>query len=1545
MKKTSKRNNQNATTPRKNGMAKDVETTIESTQRKSKENEKAEMRKTSGENDQVENFNYIKSYLSEIFELAKSDDSVTSKRDGNVKSTHNKSSEFGETISRLQTKNNSLNVEWDLDNTYEFETMESGSYPNGAVQLVGEAANVGEASAGASLRGGNCAHALRLKKALTSGDEREYNIFGSKSLFNHFGSFNRNGNPGVWLMKNEEIYNAPKGKSVQNGVSMKMAEGRGEHLIDDVVRGVCPMEPSGNFDTLEGGGDDNADDAFPMSGSSLEQERYSTNVELLLAQLGGSNGHIGGLETLQTGKPQELNKNLFQVLSGSNREFLCNYIRKYREMGECEEEAVIEGAHVEGEDMEERVQGEDALPFDGYEKGKSVCFDLPTLENSLILSHHTIETYVKSDRGNEAGIGFKWESSRSSGENLRPSGEEIVKTERVGTSGDSVNEENGVKVKHDLRGMMDHRDDTNAGEYKREGYEYTDSNAPNGQDVPNAPSLFFIPEWVGTDQGETCMQGKGLDKGDREGKRSATTPPSHVAPPDEWDEKTPSVGPNTKECTTSELYINLLQLLNDESHNVKVENTNDEIVMHTGKSLFSGETHAYYQGDILRHVAQEEGGRHSHLDDQHTGGNDPFAHRANYESVRNYANGLSGVDDGAKMSQVERGVTMGDITSAALPVKNYFKYPTTPFPILHDNAPGSFRNGGQSTHGSPHPIAKKKNVMFEALKNKIGFLLDNEDDEVLLSQYIMDSIGDYNRSKWGRGASGRESMQVGRPSVGERAGLVFNRVEGASEIATGTELQIGYAKERTQNGILKSETINYNWNGAAEQLREVDLRGQNHHTSNLLLGRGQTDTYNYRYSQMDRVRGGSPPEGAELAAIREDKWRADKFNDGTPHVRNRTERSSIANLKLFLANSLVANNISNSRAVAVEAGIPSGQISKHISKHISDYTSGQRNSLGRGTPGGDSAFGQNGDDTEAGWNAGPVSPASPVLPSSPTHISSSDVPVKALEGRNSANVGSFPWGDYSIERGDAIRGSLRTANKEEDNEEQLRKINENLLLLSRRNSRSLRRSDVSRVEEGESAAKDASPNGYVVPLHGMNSLMRIPQSAHRDGSLATKGGNSFLKRDSANLKIHQPYGGGVGSDTLSGVVGSFEKGHFIDEVGSNWSRWNFKGRERDIEEAKREGILFGGRREDLSFSSRGKGAFEDSRNNSLWNRNVVSGSSITRGSYSGRNNHSSSSNGRLDRLKSQERRGMSNTRGKKKSIEARHQLSAQALKACLSKEDEQDLEDLLNSLYDDRIIPLIINLKGRADEYNFRDLIKNNIRNAYGLFPEKYTVKENYSSSSSSPSPSSTSSSDNYLVHFAHRKVDDDYFFSINDSVDRYDPSVWNQFEKYLLEIATSDDPQMYSFTGGRYGMAKELQRRKLPFFQGLYLGQLCHIVHISATRKIIAYENNFIKPISQCRKYEDAKMGILNPRGGDAKNYIASMEELKFYLTAILKSHKRGINISTLKVKMMNIYNKRLCESIFHCVKLVELLQMEELRDVCVVDMESRVLRAVVAR
>lgn len=166
---------------------------------------------------------------------------------------------------------------------------------------------------------------------------------------------------------------------------------------------------------------------------------------------------------------------------------------------------------------------------------------------------------------------------------------------------------------------------------------------------------------------------------------------------------------------------------------------------------------------------------------------------------------------------------------------------------------------------------------------------------------------------------------------------------------------------------------------------------------------------------------------------------------------------------------------------------------------------------------------------------------------------------------------------------------------------------------------------------------------------------------------------------------------------------------------------------------------------------------------------------------------------------------------KKQSTDIIKELSSEEVKSLLTVQDENSLEILLESLYEDRILPLLFNIKGRADEYEYREILRNNIKTAYSLYPEKYIIKPN-------------ESGDDYIIYFTNKKVSEDYFMSINNLKDIYSSNLWKQFEEYLEEISKSEDATLYTFSGGRYGMAKELKKRNLPFFQGLFLGQLCHM-------------------------------------------------------------------------------------------------------------------------
>eukprot|EP00392_Amoebophrya_sp_AT5.2_P017012 g17327.t1 len=102
-------------------------------------------------------------------------------------------------------------------------------------------------------------------------------------------------------------------------------------------------------------------------------------------------------------------------------------------------------------------------------------------------------------------------------------------------------------------------------------------------------------------------------------------------------------------------------------------------------------------------------------------------------------------------------------------------------------------------------------------------------------------------------------------------------------------------------------------------------------------------------------------------------------------------------------------------------------------------------------------------------------------------------------------------------------------------------------------------------------------------------------------------------------------------------------------------------------------------------------------------------------------------------------------------------------------------------------------------------------------------------------------------------------------NADPYPDTVWQHFENHLRTMLDDMNSRQQSdgsltekttgpgsagavtFHRGRYGMAKDLYDRKLPFFEGLVLGQVCHIVELAIQRDLLHYENNLLLPAQAC--------------------------------------------------------------------------------------------------
>lgn len=175
-----------------------------------------------------------------------------------------------------------------------------------------------------------------------------------------------------------------------------------------------------------------------------------------------------------------------------------------------------------------------------------------------------------------------------------------------------------------------------------------------------------------------------------------------------------------------------------------------------------------------------------------------------------------------------------------------------------------------------------------------------------------------------------------------------------------------------------------------------------------------------------------------------------------------------------------------------------------------------------------------------------------------------------------------------------------------------------------------------------------------------------------------------------------------------------------------------------------------------------------------------------------------------------------------------------------------------------------------------------------------------------------------------------------------------------------------YQFKGGRYGLALELQKGDLPALRQMSLGELCHLVQLAITGRLLAYEHSVLQPVASCvdisgtllrldRNYdEEAGKNTgdpLNPTewplvGGDDMTTTAdsaeigsngpafnlsakdvgrrrydTFEELAADLDALLESKPEGLVTAQLKKALLARFGKDVLPQKFGYKKLTECL------------------------
>jgi len=243
------------------------------------------------------------------------------------------------------------------------------------------------------------------------------------------------------------------------------------------------------------------------------------------------------------------------------------------------------------------------------------------------------------------------------------------------------------------------------------------------------------------------------------------------------------------------------------------------------------------------------------------------------------------------------------------------------------------------------------------------------------------------------------------------------------------------------------------------------------------------------------------------------------------------------------------------------------------------------------------------------------------------------------------------------------------------------------------------------------------------------------------------------------------------------------------------------------------------------------------------------------------------------------------------------------------------LTTTLESLYEDRIKPMANYVKGRLKERSCPELIVKNFVELYAQNSDLFIVQQ----------PSQTQA-DEATIFFVTEPSWFKGWIDIDSPSDPYDETLWQELAKFL-------DGE-HTFAGGRYGMARELMQRNLPFLAPHALGEVCHIVQLAIQhRRLIVYHRKMLKPIQTVL----CQLSPANGNGaGSEGEEIKDMDDLCLVLFRMLMHHPQGIRLCRMKQMIKHEFCRKLSEMAFQCTKLIELFNQEPLAATFVLDTEN---------
>ncbi|GIX65297.1 OST-HTH associated domain protein [Babesia caballi] len=159
------------------------------------------------------------------------------------------------------------------------------------------------------------------------------------------------------------------------------------------------------------------------------------------------------------------------------------------------------------------------------------------------------------------------------------------------------------------------------------------------------------------------------------------------------------------------------------------------------------------------------------------------------------------------------------------------------------------------------------------------------------------------------------------------------------------------------------------------------------------------------------------------------------------------------------------------------------------------------------------------------------------------------------------------------------------------------------------------------------------------------------------------------------------------------------------------------------------------------------------------------------------------------------------------------------------------LKQILDSLYRDQIPPTFFNVRSRFVEFDTKNIPVEHILNICQRRPDVFRVETNEIINQT-------------YIYFVKPPSYFTRWIDRNDLTDVYPEAMWDQFLDFLVELVNNPENKMPVFPGSIYGTAKVFQKLDLPFFEGMTLGMLCHVVQLAVrVRKLLMYELKTMKP------------------------------------------------------------------------------------------------------